>query len=51
MNLRVQAATAALRGTDTTLFLKPGVAAGGERYVPDYRVAFDVTPRNLNLPR
>ena len=49
--LRVQAATPALRGTDTALFLKPGSASGGERYVPDYRVAFEVTPRNLNLAR
>lgn len=51
VTLRVQAATAALRGTDTALFLKPGSAAGGERYIPDYRVGLDVTPRNLNLAR
>jgi hypothetical protein len=25
--------------------------AGGERYVPDYIVSFDVAPRNLNLSR
>ena len=49
--LRLQAALPALRGTDPALFLKPGSAAGGERYVPDYRVTFDVTPRNLNLAR
>ena len=24
---------------------------GGERYVPDYTLSFDVTPRNLNLFR
>ncbi|MEO6212117.1 MAG: prepilin-type N-terminal cleavage/methylation domain-containing protein [Vicinamibacterales bacterium] len=49
--LRVQAAKPSLRGTDAALFKLPGSAAGGERYVPDYRVAFDVVPRNLNLAR
>lgn len=49
--LRVQAASQSLRGTDPALFKKPGSAPGGERYVPDYRVAFEVTPRNLNLAR
>lgn len=48
---RVQAASAALRGTDTALFMNPGTAKGGERYVPDYRLSFDVSPRNLNLTR
>ncbi|MBA2304322.1 MAG: hypothetical protein H0W08_17050 [Acidobacteria bacterium] len=51
VSMRMQAAMAALRGSDTTLFMKPGSARGGERYVPDYRVVFDVTPRNLNLAR
>jgi type II secretory pathway pseudopilin PulG len=51
VKLRVQAAKASLRGTDPALFKKPGSAPGGERYVPDYRVAFEVTPRNLNLAR
>lgn len=49
--LRVQAASPALRGSNTALFLKPGTSVGGERYVPDYRVAFDVVPRNLSLAR
>lgn len=62
---RVQAANSSLRGKDlggaatgscngagyTGLFMCPGTAAGGERYIPDYSVAFDVTPRNLNLVR
>jgi hypothetical protein len=48
---RVQAASAALRGTDTALFMNPGTAKGGERYVPDYRLSFDISPRNLNLTR
>jgi hypothetical protein len=49
--VRVQAANATMRGTDTRLFRKPGSAAGGERFVPDYQTSFDVAPRNLNLAR
>ena len=51
VNLRVQAAVAALRGTDPALFVRPGTSRGGERFVPDYRVTFEVTPRNINLAR
>jgi type II secretory pathway pseudopilin PulG len=51
VTLRVQAANPALRGSDTALFMKPGKARGGDRYVPDYRLTFDITPRNLNLAR
>lgn len=51
VSLRVQAAAATLRGTDTSLFMKPGTALGGERFVPDYRLSFEVAPRNLNLAR
>ena len=51
VSLRMQAATAALRGTDPALFMKPGSSRGGERFVPDYRVSFEVAPRNLNLAR
>jgi type II secretory pathway pseudopilin PulG len=51
VTLRVQAANAAMRGTDTALFMKPGNAKGGDRYIPDYRLVFDITPRNLNLAR
>jgi len=49
--LRVQAASPTLRGSDPAFFRNPGTAQGGERYVPDYIVSFDVTPRNLNLTR
>lgn len=49
--MRMQAASAALRGADTALFRNPGTAQLGERLVPDYEVAFDVSPRNLNLTR
>jgi hypothetical protein len=51
VTLRMQAASAAFRGTDPALFLKPGSAPGGERVIPDYNVSFEVTPRNLNLAR
>jgi hypothetical protein len=51
VTMRIQVATASLRGTDTQLFMVPGTARGGQRYVPDYRLSFEVTPRNLNLTR
>jgi hypothetical protein len=51
ITIRMQTASPALRGRDTSLFLRPGTAIGGERFVPDYTVTFDVTPRNLNLSR
>lgn len=51
VSLRMQATSPALRGTDPALFMKPGSALGGERAVPDYRVSFEVAPRNLNLAR
>jgi hypothetical protein len=31
--------------------LRAGKTAGGAKYVPDYAVGFEVTPRNLNLVR
>ncbi len=49
--MRVQAANAALRGTDPALFRRPGTSRGGEKFVPDYTISFDVSPRNLNLTR
>ena len=51
VTMRMQAANPALRGLDTRLFLNPGTARGGERYVPDYTLSFEVSPRNLNLVR
>jgi type II secretory pathway pseudopilin PulG len=51
VTLRMQAASAAFRGTDPALFLKPGTAPGGERVIPDYVVSLEVAPRNLNLAR
>jgi hypothetical protein len=49
--IRVQAASATLRGNDAVRFRNPGTATGGERYVPDFEMQFEVTPRNLNLTR
>ena len=51
VSLRVQATSPSLRGSSTALFKKPGTAKGGDRYVPDYRLSFDISPRNLNLAR
>lgn len=51
VELRVQTALESLRSTDTALFVKPGSARPSDRVVPDYRVAFEVSPRNLNLAR
>jgi len=51
VSLRMQTTSAAFRGTDTNLFMKPGQAQGGQRFIPDYRLTFEVTPRNLNLAR
>ena len=51
VTLRIQVASAALRGTDQTLWANPGRSRGAERSVPDYTVSFEVAPRNLNLAR
>jgi hypothetical protein len=51
VTMRVQVADPTLRGSDTALWKNPGHASGGERYVPDYTLSFDVAPRNLNLGR
>jgi hypothetical protein len=51
VSLRVQATSEAMRGVDTLLFKNPGKSRGGETFVPDYNVRFEVSPRNLNLVR
>jgi len=51
VTMRVQAANPALRGSDTALFKNPGTSRGGEKFVPDYTISFEVSPRNLNLAR
>jgi type II secretory pathway pseudopilin PulG len=50
VRVRVQANLKMLRGTGS-LFTKGGSARGGQMYVPDQEVRFDVSPRNMNLGR
>lgn len=51
VTMRLQVAVKAFRGPAGTLFLRGGTSRGGERYIPDQEIAFDVTPRNLNFGR
>jgi hypothetical protein len=51
VDLRVQAAIAALRGPAGTLFMRAGTSTSSQRYIPDQEIRFDVTPRNMNLAR
>lgn len=51
VTLRVQVANEVLRGPAGVLFRRGGRSTGGERYVPDQEVRFDVAPRNMNLGR
>ena len=51
VTLRMQAAQASLRGTNTQLFMNPGRSKDSAGMVPDYFVRFDISPRNLNLIR
>jgi len=51
VTIRAEVADASLRGVNPTLFARPGTSTGGERFVPDFTMAFEVTPRNLNLAR
>jgi type II secretory pathway pseudopilin PulG len=51
VTVRVQAASAALRGPAGPLFSRAGTAQEGSKWVPDQEIRFDVSPRNLNLGR
>ena len=51
VTLRVQVANAVLRGPAGVLFRHGGRSSGGERFVPDQEIRFDVSPRNMNLGR
>jgi len=51
ITIRVQAANAALRGPASALFTRGGTSTGGEKWVPDQEIRFQVSPRNLNLGR
>jgi prepilin-type N-terminal cleavage/methylation domain-containing protein len=48
VTIRVQAASAALRGPAGVLFAHGGTAVSRDRYLPDREIRFDVTPRNLD---
>lgn len=50
VTLRVQVGSESLRGS-SSLFTRAGTSQGGERFVPDQEIKFDVTPRNLNFGR
>lgn len=51
VTLRVESASAALRGPAGVLFARAGTSTNGQRLVPDREVRFDLAPRNLNLER
>jgi prepilin-type N-terminal cleavage/methylation domain-containing protein len=51
VRVRVQTGVDALRGPAGALFTYGGTSRGGNRYLPDQEIRFQVTPRNLNLGR
>jgi hypothetical protein len=51
IRLRVQVASAELRGPAGVLFTNGGTSIGGRTLVPDQEVRFEITPRNFNLGR
>jgi hypothetical protein len=51
VTIRVESANAALRGPASVLFTHGGTSKGGQRWLPDQEMKFQVTPRNLNLGR
>jgi len=51
VRIRLQTGHEALRGPASALFTYGGTSRGGNKYVPDQEVRFQVTPRNLNLGR
>lgn len=51
VRMRVQVASADLRGPAGVLFSRPGTATNSRHLVPDQEVRFEVTPRNMNLGR
>jgi hypothetical protein len=51
VSLKVQVGNASFRGPAGTLFTRAGTSTGGERFLPDQEIKFDVAARNLNLGR
>lgn len=51
VDLRLQAATDDLRGSNPAFFRRPGSAVQGTRMLRDYQMSMDVSPRNMGLGR
>ena len=51
VRMRVQVASAELRGPSTVLWRNPGLTQSVVRTVPDQEIRFDIVPRNFNLGR
>ncbi len=51
VRIRLQTGNDSLRGPASALFTYGGTSRGGNKYIPDQEVRFQVTPRNLNLGR
>jgi hypothetical protein len=51
VRLRVQVASADLRGPAGVLFSNGGSSRSARMMVPDQEIRFEVTPRNFNLGR
>jgi hypothetical protein len=51
VTVRVQTPNTLFRGTDSTLFVNPGTAKSGQKFIPDLVTSFEVSPRNMNLAR
>lgn len=51
VRLRVQVASAELRGPAGALFRNAGTSTSSNRLVPDQEIRFDIVPRNFNLGR
>jgi prepilin-type N-terminal cleavage/methylation domain-containing protein len=49
--MRVQVASANLRGPASALFRNPGTGVSARTLVPDQEIRFEITPRNFNLGR
>jgi hypothetical protein len=51
VRIKLQTGNDSLRGPASALFTYGGTSRGGNKYLPDQEVRFQVTPRNLNLGR
>ncbi|MDA1092231.1 MAG: prepilin-type N-terminal cleavage/methylation domain-containing protein [Acidobacteria bacterium] len=49
VEITVQVGREDLRGDDPDQFVNVGTASGGDAWVPDYSMKFEVAPRNMNL--